>query len=241
MKPLKVLVVDDTPIAREILEGYIAGLPQLLEQAGSCKNAPEAYTILAHREVDLLLLDINMPEMSGIELVRTLKNPPMIIFTTAYPEFAVESYDVNAVDYLLKPVSFDRFLKAIDKARDLAGKQSAATTDLPHIVSDVLFVKTDRKLVKIDLDKLWLVEGEKVYTRLWTGQSTLLAYGTMKHIASQLAHLPQFLRVSKSYIINMRYVNEIEGNVIRINNRSILIGNTYREEVKQRFDDHKLL
>lgn len=240
MKPLRVLIVDDTPIARDIMEGYVLSLPSLT-LAGKCKNALEAYNFLAAEAVDVLLLDINMPEINGINLVKTLKDPPLVIFTTAYTEFAVESYELHAVDYLLKPVSLDRFMKAIDKVVTLKGKSAVETTEAPHTTSDVLFVKVDRKLVKIDINKLWLIEGDKVYTKLWIEQSRLLVYSTMKNIESQLLHLRQFVRVSKSFIINIRFVTEVDGNCIKIKDREVIIGNTYRDEVKSIFDEYKLL
>jgi len=114
MKKIRTLIVDDEPIAQEILETYVAKIPEL-ELAGKCKNALEAFSILNKGETDLMLLDINMPEISGMDFLKSLKNPPLVIFTTAYSEFAIESYELNAVDYLLKPISFDRFLRAIDK------------------------------------------------------------------------------------------------------------------------------
>lgn len=240
MKPLQVLIVEDMPIAQDILESYVQKMPSL-QLAGKCKNALEAYHFLLEHRVDILLLDINLPEISGIEFLRTLTDPPLVIFTTAYAEFAVESYDLNAVDYLLKPVSFERFLKAVHKATALLQSPAKATEPPKTGDKDILFVKTDRKLIQIDLTRLWLVEGYTVYVKLWTDQSPVVVHSTMKNIEAQLAPFPHFIRVNKSYIINMKFVSEVDGNLIRIKDQVIPIGNTYKDQVRKVFDGHKLL
>ena len=156
---ISVLVVDDEPIAHDILETYIAKLSHL-RLAGHCNNALEAFKFLSSTRVDILLLDINMPEITGIELLRTLKDPPLVIFTTAYSEYAVESYELNAVDYLLKPVAFDRFLKAVNKAEEILG--APQNTENKLVANDnLMFVKTEGRLVRIDLKQLIFVEGLK--------------------------------------------------------------------------------
>jgi DNA-binding LytR/AlgR family response regulator len=244
MTTLQVLIVDDEPLARGIIESYVEKVPEL-KLVASCKNALEAFSILSKHSVDLVLLDINMPEINGIELLKTLKNPPMVIFTTAYPEFAVASYDLNAIDYLLKPVPFERFLKAIDKlsATLQNNKQNGANVVVQPInkEDDILFVKSEGKLVKIDLDKLIFVEGLKDYLKLWMETGKLVVHSTMKNMEEQLAKRPNFVRVNKSYIINMKYVNEVDGNSIRLKDQLITIGNTYRDEVQKLFNKYKLL
>jgi DNA-binding LytR/AlgR family response regulator len=242
MSTLQILIVDDEPLARGILESYVEKMPGL-EIVASCKNALEAFSILSKQTVDLVLLDINMPEINGIELLKTLKNPPMVIFTTAYPEFAVASYDLNAIDYLLKPIPFERFLKAIDKVRGLLQNKQNTDNTTPSfsIENDILFVKTEGKLVKIDLGQLLFIEGLKDYLKLWMESGKLVVHSTMKNMEEQLSKRQNFVRVNKSYIINMKYVTEVDGNSIRIKDQLITIGNTYREDVQKLFDKYKLI
>lgn len=243
MDALKVLIVDDEPLAREILEGYVKRTPDL-ELTASCKHALEAFGILSKQHIDLLLLDINMPEINGIELLKTLKHPPAIIFTTAYPEFAVESYEHNAIDYLLKPIPFERFLKAIDKLVKTHHSPSANHSATPVVSpadQDILFVKSEGKLVKVDLRQLLFVEGLKDYLKLWTGTGKLVIHGTMKNMEDQLTKKQDFLRVNKSYIINLRYIDEVDGNMIRIGEHAIPIGNTYRNDTHELLNKLKLL
>ncbi|HXS38031.1 MAG TPA: response regulator transcription factor [Flavipsychrobacter sp.] len=238
-----VLIIDDEPLAQEILESYLLKVPGY-EVVAKCKNALEAFSILSKQQVDLMLLDINMPEINGMDFLKTLKNPPLVIFTTAYSEFAVESYELDAIDYLVKPISFERFLKAVHKINDL--QQSALkpanlyTTSISNSSDNLMFVKAEGKLIKIDLSQLWFVEGLKDYVRLWTDAGKIIVHSTMKNFEDQLAKFPMFVRVSKSYIINMKYVNEIDGNIIRIKDQMITIGNTYRDEINKLFDSYKL-
>lgn len=241
---MKVLIVDDEPIARNILNSYLlkisgAGL------VGKCGTALEAFSALTTQQVDPVLLDINMPGISGIDLIESLKNPPMIIFTTAYSEYAVKSYELNAVDYLVKPIPFDRFLKAMDRAFAIFHSAVLKNTNVMHGSAagdnQILFVKSEGKLVKVDLAQLWLVEGLKDYVRLWTNTGKIMVLTTMKSMEEQLSGHPSFLRINKSYIVNVRYINEVDGNTIRIKDQSVTIGNTYRAEVYRFFDKHKLL
>lgn len=239
---MQVLIVDDEPLAQEILQTYIAKTPGL-ELAATCNNALEAFGILSKQKVDLLFLDINMPEVSGIDFLKSLKHPPLTIFTTAYSEFALMGYDLDVIDYLLKPIPFDRFLKAAQKAQNVwqQGKEDSGNAIKKDEVSNVLFVRAEGKLVKIDLDQLWLIEGLKDYMKLWTGTTWIVVHSTMKNIEEQLAGKGNFIRVSKSYIVNINYVAEVDGNVIRINGQIVTIGTTYKDEVLGVFNKYKLL
>ncbi len=147
MDKIKVLVVDDEPIAQDILETYISKVPDL-QLMGKCRNALEAFHMISKQQIDLVLLDINMPEISGIDFLKTLKNAPLVIFTTAYSEYALESYELNAVDYLLKPIPFDRFLKAIHKVVALLNTE-AKHTEAKTTADNTMFVRTDGKLIKL--------------------------------------------------------------------------------------------
>jgi DNA-binding LytR/AlgR family response regulator len=243
MRITEVLIVDDEPLAQDILEAYVLKTPGL-HIAGKCKNALEAFSYINKHQIDLLLIDINMPEISGIDFLKSLKHPPMVIFTTAYSEYAVESYELNAVDYLLKPVSFERFLKAINKATELLQNDSEPIPNAPatpSLADNVLFVKSDGKLLKIDITQLWLIEGLKDYLKLHTESGKIIVHSTMKNFEDQLAQLPYFVRVNKSYIINIKYITEIDGNMIRLKDQHIPIGSTYKDEVHKLFDNYKLL
>ena len=244
MKPIEVLIIDDEPIAQDILESYVQKIPGLTV-AGKCKNALEAFSMINKNRIDLLLIDINMPEISGIDFLKSLKNPPLVIFTTGYSEYAVESYELNAIDYLLKPVSFERFLKAINKATDILQASQPIIPSSSAPASDantsVLFVKSNGKLLKIDLKELWLVEGLKDYLKLHTDKGKIIVHSTMKNFEEQLAHMPNFIRVSKSNIININYISEIEGNVIRLKDQQATIGGTYKENVHKVLNNYKLL
>jgi len=241
---MEILIVDDEPIARNILEKYILKMPEL-HVAGKCKNALEAFSILNKQVVDLILLDINMPEVNGMDLMKTIKNPPLVIFTTAYSEYAAQSYELDAVDYLVKPISFERFLKAIHKASAILQptslKNDKIVTISSHSDDNILFVKSESKLIKIDLSHLWLVEGLKDYVRLWTDSGNVVVHTTMKSLEEQLSTISLFIRVNKSYIINMKYVKEVDGNTIRIKDQAISIGFTYRGKIQAHFEKLKLL
>jgi DNA-binding LytR/AlgR family response regulator len=236
---LNILIVDDEPIAQDIMETYVSKTPDCVV-AGKCSNALEAFSFINKQKVDLLLLDINMPEITGMDLLRTLKNPPLVIFTTAYSEYAIESYELNAVDYLMKPVSFDRFLKAIQKAKDLLAVPEKQNAPVAAAGDNMIFVKSDGKLVRIDLKQLFFIEGLKDYVRLWTSQSKVIVHNTMKNFEEQLTQYPNFLRVHKSYIVNLDYVSEIDGNAIKIHDQLITIGNTYRDDIFSFFEKYRI-
>lgn len=235
MQQLKVLIADDEPIARDILIEFVSRLPTL-QLVATCKNAVEAIGVLNTTPVDIMLLDINMPEISGMQLLKSLSNPPLTILTTAYSEYAVESYELDVVDYLLKPFSFDRFSKAISKAADTIERN---TNDSTSVSGNTMFVKCDGKLVKIHLDELLLIEGVKDYVKLWVGDKALLVHSTMKNMEDRLSKYTGMLRVHKSYIINLAHVREIEGNTIRLGNHTVIIGSTYKDKFTESFNRHK--
>lgn len=234
---MQVLIVDDEPLAQDVLESHMLKIPGLTLVA-KCNNALEAFSVLNTGSIDLMFLDINMPEISGLDFLKMLKQPPPVIFTTAYSEFAVVSYELEAVDYLVKPIPFDRFLKAVQKVQDRTKQPSGAR---PNSDVGILFVRTDGRLIKTDLDQLWLVEGLKDYVRLCTDTGKIVIHSTMKNLEEQLLSRPEFLRVSKSYIVNLKHIREIDGHTIRIRDQVITIGSTYRDTVHQVFDSYRLL
>jgi len=244
MKKVQVLIVDDEPLAQGILDAYFGKLSGF-EIAGKCKNALEAFSFLSKHTIDVIMLDINMPEINGIEFLKTIKEPPHVIFTTAHSEFAVESYEHNAIDYLIKPISFERFMKAVSKLLEViqSEKKSSATehhAPAPDQPDHIIFVKSNGKLIKVDITELCFVEGLRDYVCLWTEKQKIVVHGTMKHFEELLSRFPFFLRVHKSYIINLNYISEVDGNSIRIKDQSIAIGNTYREEINKLFDKYRL-
>jgi DNA-binding LytR/AlgR family response regulator len=235
---IRVAIVDDEPLAQEILQSYLQKLPDT-ELVGICKNALEAFALLNKQAVDLLLLDINMPEITGVEFLKSLKNPPKVIFTTAYTEYALESYDLNAVDYLVKPIAFDRFLKALNKVQNDTHPAKVTGASTPS--EKVLFVRSEGKWVNVNIRRVWLVEGLKDYVRLWTDDGRITVHSTMKNFEEQLKPYPNFLRVHKSHIINLEYITEVDGNSIQIKDQLIAIGSTYKEDVYKILNSHKLL
>lgn len=234
---IRLAIVDDEPLAREVLRTYVQQLEHL-ELAGTCKNAFELLALMNQTQVDLVLLDIDIPEITGIDLIRSLKEPPKVIFTTAYPQYALESYELNAIDYLVKPISLERFLKAINKLPQIQNRLPVNET--PGQNDRLLFVRSEGKWIKIDVTKIWFIEGVKDYIRLWMDDGRVVIHSTMKNFEEQLLPYSQFIRVHKSHIVNLEYVEEIDTNSIKIKDQLIAIGGTYRDEVHNRIDGYKL-
>lgn len=219
------LVVEDEPLAQNVLRKYISDHP-LLELAGVCHDAPAAQQWLARQQAAILFLDINLPTLSGISFLKSLSRPPLVVFTTAYPEYAVDGFELDAVDYLVKPFSFERFLKAVNKALEKLEKQEPqGAPGTPFI-----FVKSDKKVYKINLGDILYVEALDDYIKIVTTQGSYLVHDTMKGLLEELP-ASQFMRVHKSYIIARGKIVFIEGNYVRIAERDIPIGASYREEV----------
>lgn len=239
---IKVLIVDDEPIAIMILETFLNKLPGY-HMLKPCKNALEALSVINKEKVDVLLLDINLPEVNGIDFIKNLNAPPLVIFTTAYSDFAVQSYELNAIDYLLKPISFERFSIAMNKVNDLLKPtvDPTATYEKDSEKQDIMFVRSSGKWIKIDLLKLWFVEGLKDYIRLWTDSGRITVHSTMMNFEEQLSAYKRFVRVHKSYIVNMDYVLEVDGNSIKIKDQMIGIGNTYRDQVQKVFESYRFI
>ena len=219
------LIVDDEPLSREVLRNYIYDHPDL-ELAGECKDAFEAMGDLEQKAIDLIFLDINMPKLSGINFYKSLNQKPMVIFTTAYPEFAVEGFELDAVDYLLKPFSFERFIKAVNKAK---GKLPAAEKES----TDFIMLKADKKMYRTAYDDILFFESLGDYVKVHTKERVLIIASTLKKLLTELPE-SRFLRTHKSYIISMSSVEYIEGNQIKIGEQMVSIGQAYREEVLAR-------
>jgi DNA-binding LytR/AlgR family response regulator len=234
---LRCVIIDDEPIARKGLKEYMQDA-SFLQLAGEFDNPLKAADMLAHEKIDLLFLDIQMPKMTGMEFLKTLSHPPMVIFTTAYPQYAVEGFEWNAIDYLLKPFSFERFWKAVSKARSMQEviTQPQATIEEPAY----FFIKTNNKLVKVLYDDILFVEALQNYVAVYTTSKKYITYLTFHSIES---HLPaaRFIRTHKSYIVAAGKVESIEGNEITIGTHHIPISRTEREAVLQQLIQNRLL
>jgi len=226
MNLYKCIIVEDEPLAQNVLKKYIGEHPTL-ELIAVCNDALEAQTILTRENIDLVFLDINLPKLSGINFIKTLVHPPLIIFTTAYPEFAVEGFELNAVDYLLKPFSFERFLKAVNKAIE---KLNTANQHSDGSRSGFIFLKADKKIHKVDLDSIHFIEAIGDYMKVVTDTGQLIINETMKKLQEELP-VRSFIRVHKSFIISRNKIKFIEGNYVQVEDKTIPIGATYRNQV----------
>lgn len=225
---LKCVIVDDEPIARRVLQEYIEEI-EFLELAGQAENPVKAMSILNTQDVDILLLDINMPRINGIDFLKTSRPPAAVIITTAYAEYAVESYGLDVLDYLVKPIGFDRFLKACNKARELAELKKAGQGQ-GKAASDHFFIKSNNQIEKVFYNDLLYAEAMMNYVMLYTTGRKMMVYVTIKSLEEQLpAEL--FLRVHKSYIVNISKVRSIEGNVLDLGVGKIAISQSLREKV----------
>ncbi|MBD2700380.1 response regulator transcription factor [Spirosoma sp. BT702] len=228
MKKVACLIVDDEPIAREIIETYCRHLPQLTVVA-SCDTTLDAKTMLQKQPIDILFLDINMPVLNGIAFLKTLKNQPQVIFTTAYKEYAVDAFDLSACDYLLKPFSLERFIVAIDKALErLHPAQTPINVANDAKPDDFTFVKADGKIYKIRHEELLFAEANGNYTRINTTNGTLTPGMTFSSFISLLP-VNQFIQVHRSFVVNKAKISHIEGNRVFIGSTEIPIGSNYRD------------
>jgi DNA-binding LytR/AlgR family response regulator len=233
------MVVDDEPLAREVLGRFIGREPSL-QLVAECGNGLEALAVLRQRPVDLLFLDIQMPELLGTELIRILRNPPKVILTTAYPEFALEGYELDVVDYLLKPIQFERFLKAVHKAvAGFALAGAVGTAGAAPMASSApaerqsegwLYFRTDRKMVKVMLDDILYIEGMKNYIKIITTRGLVITKYSMAAVEAMLP-ASGFLRTHRSYIVSLTKIGSYTGESIGIGNVEIPIGKLYKSGV----------
>ncbi|TVQ06942.1 MAG: DNA-binding response regulator [Bacteroidetes bacterium] len=225
---IKAIIVEDEPLARSGLESYVRDV-DFLELCALCENAMEANNALNKYEPELMFLDIQMPRLTGIDFLKSLKNPPMVIFTTAYPNYALQGFELDVVDYLVKPYPFDRFLKAVNKARDLhvlKNRENAAEEE----ASGYIFVKTSSKLERVVLEEINFVEAMENYVVIHTNQQKLITMMTMKSI-EEILPLKKFIRIHKSYIANKDKISSIEGNEIKIGANKLPIARNRKQEV----------
>lgn len=229
-KTTKCLIVDDEPIAREIIENHLSKINGL-ELVSSCKNALQAFEFINNQAVDLIFLDINMPEISGLSFARSMNKHIKIIFTTAYREYAIDGFDLQAVDYLLKPISFERFLQAVNKYMDenTAVELPKNQTILPEVF-DYIFVRADRKMMKINFSEIRYIESLSDYIQIHLDDKIIV---TRESITNIEAKLPQnkFLRTHRSYIVSIAHIDSFTNEDIEMGKTEIPISRTYKTEV----------
>ncbi|WP_412468056.1 LytR/AlgR family response regulator transcription factor [Pedobacter sp. KLB.chiD] len=225
------IIVDDEPLARQLIASYINELPEL-HLAGSYESAADAFTTLHNQLIDVMFLDIEMPGINGINFVKSLKRHPKIIFISAHTTFAVDAFEIDATDYLVKPVTFDRFLKAVDKIIKPTGIKPIE--EFPKETASI-FLKVDRRLVKVDFSVVLYIEGMGDYLKVHLMEKTYVTYLTMAKIESLLPP-SKFARIHRSTIINIDRIQYIEGNVVVVNGVALTIGLTYRETFLKRIN-----
>ncbi|MCR6718868.1 MAG: LytTR family DNA-binding domain-containing protein [Chitinophagaceae bacterium] len=227
---IQCLVVDDEPPARELVTRYIKQVPNLALQCVA-SNALEAMSMLQKFPVDLMFLDINMPQLNGIDFLKTLKHPPKVILTTAYAEYALDGYELDVVDYLMKPIPFDRFLKAVNKAFDTRPQRQFQTLSPEEkTLESFVYFRADRKMVKVMLHDILYVESMKDYIKVFTKQGLVI---TKQSIRSVEAMLPEreFMRVHRSYLVSLKHVQKFSNDSLEIGKIEIPIGKLYRQSV----------
>ncbi|MBS1909894.1 MAG: response regulator transcription factor [Bacteroidetes bacterium] len=233
LKKIKCLIVDDEHPAREIMKQHISSV-DTLELVGTCANAVEAVNLLKDHTVDLIFLDIQMPQILGTNFIRTLKSPPKIIFTTAFRKYAIEGFELDAVDYILKPISFERFLKAVNKVLEINFSDHQAplpqVSNTNELVSSFLYFRVKKKMVKIFFTDILFIEALKDYIKIVTQIQTIVT----KYVLSTLIELlpsEEFLRIHRSYIVAIGKIDNYSANSIQIQNYQLPIGRLYKLEV----------
>jgi len=231
------LVVDDEPLARNLLSDYVKKIPSLT-LVGTCEGPLQAIEFLKSSSVDLLFLDIQMPELTGIGLLKSIPKKPMVIFTTAYSEYALEGYELDVIDYLLKPITFERFIKAINKvqARVTTTRQTSAPQGL---TDDFIFVKDGTKLVKIMINDILYVEGLKDYVTIHTKAQKVVSLQRLKSLEEQLPE-SLFIRIHNSFIVSLRAITSVHKNEVEIGNAFLPVGETYRKSFKEAIEKRQV-
>ena len=224
------LVVDDEPLAIEVIASHI-GKMESLELTASCRNAVEAFEILKSKKIDLLFLDIQMPGMKGTDFLKTLRNPPKVIFTTAYREYAIESYELDVVDYLLKPISFERFFKAVTKYFQANPGEILVYKDRNgNINSSYVYVRANKKVHKVMLSDILFIESIKDYLTIHTKARNITARHTITSFEERLPET-DFIRIHRSFVVSMNQITGFTANTIEIGDKELPIGRNYRQSV----------
>jgi DNA-binding LytR/AlgR family response regulator len=226
---IKYLIIDDEYIAHSIIQGYADLLPNLTLQK-NCYDAIEALQYLSENQVDLIFLDLNMPKLKGFDFLKTLQNPPKVIVTTAYSEFALEGYELNVVDYLLKPFSFERFLKAVNKASKTEKQFIKPTEQIVNTQSKTIFLHSNRQAIQVNLNDILYLEASGNYVKVVLKNNEIMIREKISSMIDKLGN-QQFVQVHKSFIVAKAHINFIEGNQISISESKIPIGKMYKLNV----------
>lgn len=238
---MKCIIIDDEPLAIDVIESYILQIGGI-DVIAKCTNPLEAIILLNKHQVDLVFLDIEMPNLTGIDLVKTIDNMPQFIFTTAYPEYALDGFNLNATDYLVKPIPFHRFLKAISRAKEKYELENKVVVSPPVIESvsqnsldNFIFVKSEYENIKIDINTINYIQGLKDYIKIYSSDSTkpVLTLSSFKDILEKLPS-DKFIRIHKSYIVNIEQIKAVQKSKILVNDIRIPIGETFKDSVMKR-------
>ena len=238
---VKCAIVDDEALARKLLTNYVGKIPELTLVA-TCQNAIEAQSLLQQQEIDLLFLDIQMPDLTGIELLKAVKKPPLTILTTAYSDYALEGYSLDVIDYLLKPISFGRFFQAVSKAlaflhHPVVGSSEGESEAGPPMLSatDYFFVKSDYKIVKVNFSEVLFIEGMREYVRIHTEAQKIMTLLSMQKLEEMLPS-SIFTRIHRSHIVNVSKISEVQGNTVYISDVQLPVSKSYKEAFLQQIN-----
>lgn len=237
MKKVSCIIVDDEPLAANVLEKYVQRLDHL-NLVGKAENAIQAFNLINSERIDLIFLDIKMPQITGIDFFKSLNNPPDVIFTTAYRDFALEGFEMSAVDYLLKPISFERFMKAVGKVSNSNVTTTALTDEVDgnKITRDYIFVREDKRMKKVLLADILFVESIKDYVKIITRKDTVLTYLKMNYLESNLPD-NQFLRIHKSFIVRIDAIQGFKSTEAEVGDVVVPIGRHYKQKVLEVLND----
>ena len=236
---MKCLIVDDEPLAIDVIKSHLANNNQL-ELVGTCNNAIQAAEMLRNNDVDLLFLDIQMPEVTGIDFFKSLENPPLVIFTTAYAEYAVEGFELDAIDYLLKPISRDRFDKAIQKAQEYFGFKNGAKVETTELEDNYIFIKANQKLMKVSYDEIQYVEAFADYVKIFIPEKRIVTLQTMKKMESKLP-MDKFCRIHRSYIVGLQHIESYNTSEVEISGQKLPIGKNYKDGFMNAMKQNRIL
>ena len=233
-KEIACVVVDDEPVARDVLISYIGKIPNL-KLIKSCKNALEAFEVMNTQKVDLFFLDINMPEVTGLSFAKMIGKEVKVIFTTAYREYAVEGFNLKAVDYLLKPIAFERFLEAVNAYFETLKVREVTFTKVKDTESDFFFVRSERKMVKINFDAILYIESLSDYIKIHQENKTIVTRETITNVEAKLPQ-SKFLRIHRSYIVAIKSIESYTNEFIEIKNKALPISRSYKESILKKME-----
>jgi DNA-binding LytR/AlgR family response regulator len=235
MKKLSSIIVDDEPVARKILQEFVERVP-FMDLQGKFENAMKAAAYLQNNETDIIFLDIEMPKVSGLQFLQNNEIKPLVILTTAFPQYALEGYELDIIDYLLKPFAYSRFLKAVQKAKDYIELKTAISANL---LSSYIFVKSEKRIEKIEVKDILYAESLGNYVTIHVDNKKFIAYLTLKSLESQLPS-SEFIKIHQSFLVACAKINAIEGNEIKLNNKSLPISRNYKDVVMKMVEQRLL-